>query len=148
MRRFPLLTVLLLAALLAGCGGDDGEENGNGGESAGGEAVELVATDFAFDPADVSVDAGEATFTLSNEGEFPHALAFDDLDAATGNVVPGGSGEVTVELEPGSYAIYCPVGNHRDQGMEGTLVVGGASTAGGGTTDKSESDRDDPYGYG
>ncbi len=146
MRRLSFLS-LLLAALLAGCGSDD---NDGDGDSAGGESVELVATDFAFDPAEVSVDAaGETSFTVSNEGEFPHALAFDDFDATTGNIDPGGSGEVTVELEPGTYAIYCPVGDHRDQGMEGTLVVGGASAAGSGaTTDKSESDSDDPYGYG
>ena len=124
---------LLLAAALAGCGSDD---DGGDGEAAPADAVELVATDFAFEPSSLTLDAaGEHTLTLANEGEFPHALAFDDLDAATGNVDPGSSGEVTVELEPGSYTIYCPVGNHRDQGMEGTLVVGGASASGSGSGD-------------
>jgi plastocyanin len=131
---------LLLAAALAGCGSDDGD---TGGEAAPADEVELVATDFAFEPSSLTVDAaGEHTLTLVNEGELPHALAFDDLDAATGNVDPGASGEVTVELEPGSYTIYCPVGNHRDQGMEGTLVVGGAAASGSGGDD------DAGYGYG
>ena len=128
---------LLVAAALAGCGSDDGDD----GEAAPADAVELVATDFAFEPSSLTLDAaGEHTLTLANQGEFPHALAFDDLDAATGNVDPGASGEVTVELEPGSYTLYCPVGNHRDQGMEGTLVVGGASASGNGSAD------DDGYG--
>jgi plastocyanin len=128
---------LLVAAALAGCGSDDGDD----GEAAPADAVELVATDFAFEPSSLTLDAaGEHTLTLRNDGEFPHALAFDDLDAATGNVDPGASGEVTVELEPGSYTLYCPVGNHRDQGMEGTLVVGGASASGNGSAD------DDGYG--
>ena len=147
MRRLSLLAVLL-AALFAGCGSDD---DGNDGESAGGESVELVATEFAFDPADVSVDAaGETTFTLSNEGEFPYALEIEGngIEEETAELGPGESASLTVELEPGEYELYCPVGDHRDRGMEGTLVVGGGAAAAGGTTDESESDSDDPYGYG
>jgi plastocyanin len=152
MRRFLLLTVLFLAALLlAGCGSDDGDDEG--GESSGGQSVELVATEFAFDPADVSVDeAGETTFTVSNEGEFPHALEIEGngIEEETEELGPGESGSVTVDLEPGEYELYCPVGDHREQGMVGTLVVGGgAEGAGGGTTtDEGESESDDPYGYG
>jgi plastocyanin len=152
MRRFLLLTVLFLAALLlAGCGSEDGDDEG--GESSGGQTVELVATEFAFDPADVSVDeAGETTFTVSNEGEFPHALEIEGngIEEEKEELGPGESGSVTVDLEPGEYELYCPVGDHREQGMVGTLVVGGgAEGAGGGTTtDEGESESDDPYGYG
>jgi plastocyanin len=152
MRRFLLLTVLFLAALLlAGCGSDDGDDEG--GESSGGQSVEVVATEFAFDPADVSVDeAGETTFTVSNEGEFPHALEIEGngIEEETEELGPGESGSVTVDLEPGEYELYCPVGDHRERGMVGTLVVGGgAEGAGGGTTtDEGESESDDPYGYG
>jgi plastocyanin len=152
MRRFLLLTVLFLAALLlAGCGSDDGDDEG--GESSGGQTVEVVATEFAFDPADVSVDeAGETTFTVSNEGEFPHALEIEGngIEEETEELGPGESGSVTVDLEPGEYELYCPVGDHRERGMVGTLVVGGgAEGAGGGTTtDEGESESDDPYGYG
>ena len=151
MRRVLLLAVLVPAVLVsAGCGSDDGD--GNGDESSGGQAVELVATEFAFDPADVSVDtAGETTFTVSNEGQFPHALEIDGngIEERTDEVGPGGSTSLTVDLEPGEYELYCPVDDHRDQGMEGTLVVGGGTAgAGGSTTDESESDSDEPYGYG
>ena len=152
VRRFLLVAVLVLAALLlAGCGSDDGE-NGDDGQSSGGQTVELVATEFAFEPADVSVDeGGETTFTVSNEGEFPHALEVEGngIEEETDTIDPGGSGSVTVDLEPGEYELYCPIDDHRAQGMEGTLVVGGAAAgAGGSTTDESESDSDDPYGYG
>jgi plastocyanin len=154
VRRLLLLTVLLVAALLlAGCGSEDGDDDG--GESSGGQTVEVVATEFAFDPADVSVDeAGETTFTVSNEGEFPHALEIEGngIEEETEELGPGESGSVTVALEPGEYELYCPVGDHREQGMVGPLVVGdSAAGAGGSTTDGSESDSedsDDPYGYG
>jgi plastocyanin len=147
MRRFVLLAVLVpTTLLLVGCGSDDGD-----GDSSGGQSVELVATEFAFDPADVSVDeAGETTFTVSNDGEFPHALEIEGngLEEETDTIDPGGSGSLTVDLEPGEYVLYCPVGNHREQGMEGTLVVGGAAAGAGATTGTSESESDDPYGYG
>jgi plastocyanin len=140
------VVVLLLAAALAGCGSDDGDDDGAAAPADTVDTVELVATDFAFEPSSLTLDAaGEHTLTLRNDGEFPHAIAFDDLDGTTGNVDPGASGEVTVDLEPGSYTLYCPVGNHRDQGMEGTLVVGGASASGSGGADR---DDDDGYGYG
>ena len=39
--------------------------------------------------------------------------------------------------QEGSYELYCPIGDHRDQGMEGELVVGVAG-AGGGTGGRDE----------
>ena len=30
---------------------------------------------------------------------------------------------VTADLKAGTYTFYCPVGNHRAEGMEGTLTV-------------------------
>ena len=147
MRRLGLVAVFVLAALLlSGCGSeDDGDE---GGDSAGGASVELVATEFAFEPTDVSIDeAGETTFTVTNEGEFPHALELEGngIEEGTEELAPGESASLTVDLEPGEYVLYCPVGDHRDQGMEGTLVVGGASASGSGGADR---DDDDGYGYG
>ena len=38
-------------------------------------------------------------------------------------VITGGSAKLTVELEPGEYKVYCPVGNHEQAGMVGTLTV-------------------------
>ena len=31
--------------------------------------------------------------------------------------------DLSVDLEAGEYTYYCPVGSHRQQGMEGTLTV-------------------------
>jgi plastocyanin len=149
MRRFPLLVALLAAAALAGCGGDDDE--GGGGATGDGGTIEVVATDYAFDPADVSVEeAGETTFTVSNEGDFPHALEIEGsgIEEETETLDPGASGSVTVDLAPGEYVLYCPVGDHRERGMEGTLVVGGAAAGGRTSTDGNDSESDDSYGYG
>ncbi len=143
------LVALLLLVALAGCGSDD---DGDGSEAAGGGArLEVTAVDFAFEPDALEVDAGGATLVLANEGEFPHALAVEGEDAASDTIDPGASTELTLDLEPGSYTVFCPVGDHRDRGMEGTLVVGGAAAAGGEgvpTDDESTPVDDSGYGYG
>lgn len=141
MRR----SLLLLAVLLGGCGSDDAEESGGSAE-----AVEIVATDFAFAPDTVTVnEAGETTFRVVNEGATTHALEIEGggVEEETDPIGPGESAELTVQLRAGEYELYCPIGNHRQMGMEGTLVVGGGGAADdGATTERTETDQD--YGYG
>lgn len=142
MRR-QLLLVLAVAAL-AGCGEESGDESA---APQGGGEVEIVATDFAFDPDTVTVDAaGEVTFRLVNDGDVAHVLEVEggDVEEETESVAPGKAGELTVDLVDGDYVLYCPIGNHREQGMEGKLVVGLGSP--GTQTDEDEGDEGSGYG--
>ena len=155
MRRMLLLTVVALAVLApAGCGSDDGDEAAGTTAAAGEQSVDLTATEFRFDPADVSLDtAGTVTFTVSNDGQEEHALEVEGngIEEETETIAPGDSGTLTVELEPGEYEFYCPIDGHRDRGMEGTLVVGGSSAGAGASTDETrtgKTETDDGYGYG
>jgi plastocyanin len=152
--RFALLVFALGALVLAGCGSDD-EGNGEAAPSAGGEPIEIVETDFALDPATVTLDEpGTYTFRAVNEGGVDHALEIEGhgIEEETEILGPGESGELTVEItEPGEYELYCPVGDHKDRGMEGSVTVGGA---GGATTDgtttgetTTEDSSDDDVGY-
>jgi plastocyanin len=150
VRRLLPLTVLLLAVLVsAGCGSDDnGETTGDTG-AAGGESVALTATEYKFDPADVTVDAaGKVTFTVTNDGQETHALGGegDDVEEETDSIAAGDSGTLTVDLEPGEYELYCPIDGHREQGMEGKLVVGGSSTGAGSTTSGTDTGSSGYYG--
>ena len=132
--RILLLTVVFV---LAACGSDDTEESQ---PAAGGPTISL--TDFALEPADVSVeDGGTTTFRVVNDGQTDHALEIEGggIEEETDVLSPGHSAELTAELDDGEYELYCPVGNHRDQGMEGTLVVG-SGTAGSTTDDEDEGD--------
>jgi len=146
MRR---VLVLLAAVLLAGCGSDDGNDQAAGDTTSGGGSVEITATEFKFDPSTVEVDdAGETTFTLVNDGEFPHALEIEGqgIEEESDEIDGGATTELTVDLEAGEYELYCPVGNHREQGMEGTLVVGGAAGGGGMTTEETKTEESGGYG--
>ena len=44
------------------------------------------------------------------------------MESASG-VITGAKASLTADLKAGDYTFYCPVGNHRAAGMEGTLIV-------------------------
>lgn len=96
-------------------------------DSMMGEAmqIEVEGGSYYFDPDVITVEAGqEVTITL-NSMDMMHDFVIDELDVAT-EVVPGGeTGSVTFTApdKPGEYEFYCSVGNHRAQGMVGTLIV-------------------------
>jgi uncharacterized cupredoxin-like copper-binding protein len=124
MRR--RIAALLLATLALGaCGGDDDDEEAAAPE----RTIEIVETDFALDPETVRIDStGTYAFRAVNEGETEHALEIEGqgIEEETDTIGPGETAEVTVEItEPGEYELYCPVGDHKDRGMEGSLEVAG-----------------------
>ncbi len=95
----------------------------------------VVMTEFSFTPERLVAPAGRDTFALQNTGRFPHNVHIEgngvSVDVKPDGPVDGGqtfSGAVT--LAPGTYDVWCPVGNHREQGMVGTLTVAGAATGG------------------
>jgi uncharacterized cupredoxin-like copper-binding protein len=145
--------VVLLASALAfaGCGddSDDGDSTGAAEQSApaatggGGETVRLSASEFKFTPSDPAVKkTGTVTFEVKNDGETDHALEVEgpNGEAETETIAAGQSAKLTVDLsKAGRYEMYCPIGNHRDQGMEGTVTVAG----GGGAAEDDGGDSDD-----
>jgi len=134
MRRFTLLlTVLALPLAATACGGGGGGDGTEEGSSAAGETIQVSATDFAFEPASITASDGNLTFELTNDGGAPHALAIEGngVDEESETINGGDSTTFEVSLEDGTYEIYCPVGDHKDRGMVGTLTVG---IGGGGTS--------------
>ena len=99
------------------------------------QAITVKMSEFKFEPSAWNVKAGEKiTFTLENTGRFPHDVHVEgqgvtvEAVAGTGNVAAGQTGTWVYTFEkPGKYDIWCPVGQHRAQGMVGTLEVTGAA---------------------
>jgi plastocyanin len=128
------------ALALAGCGGSDtgsggGAAAGDGGGGAygggsgdgGGQKLALAADPggaLAFDKKELQAKAGTVTIDFSNDSGVPHAVEVEGngIEKA-GKTITSGSAPVTVELKAGTYTFYCPVGQHRQNGMEGTLTV-------------------------
>jgi uncharacterized cupredoxin-like copper-binding protein len=142
-RRIAALFVLgaAIAVPVAGCGGGGDDNNtsadtseatqastsGGAAATGAGGTVDLTATDFKFDPSDPSVKSGNVTFTLKNDGQTTHSLEIEDVNGEDqeleGDVSPGQSGTLKVNLPPGKYEFYCPVDNHKEMGMEGEITV-------------------------
>jgi uncharacterized cupredoxin-like copper-binding protein len=138
-RRFAALCVIAgaVAVPIAGCGGDDDSTSADtsgatkasttGGAAGGGQTIDVTAADFKFDPSNTTVKSGDVTFNLTNDGQAPHSLEIEDVNGEDkeieGDVSPGQSGTLAVNLPPGKYEFYCPVGNHKEMGMEGEITV-------------------------
>jgi plastocyanin len=141
-RRLATVATLGAAALalftIAGCGGDDDDETvattpptttgATGATGAQGQAqeVDISETDFELDPSDPTVKAGTVTFNVTNDGDTTHNLEVEGdgvEEELEQDLAVGESGELTVDLEPGTYEMYCPIANHRDLGMEGEVTV-------------------------
>jgi plastocyanin len=126
MRRFTWIALISVALLVAGCG-DDEDEGGGGGGGGGAGALTLTADpggEISWDPGSLSASAGSVTIKLVNESDVPHAVEVEGNGVEEeSETVTGGETELTVDLEAGEYTFYCPVGEHRQNGMEGTLTV-------------------------
>lgn len=145
-RRSLLAAVAAAAALaVAGCGDDEEtdtaaqEETTEQTDTGGGEStVEVSGVEYAFEPPDPTVEEdGQISIEFTNDGQIQHALEIEELEESTETIEGGQSTTLTTSLDSGDYTIYCPVGDHRERGMEGTLTVGGG---GGGGDDDSGSD--------
>jgi uncharacterized cupredoxin-like copper-binding protein len=136
---------LVVAAVVAvGCG-----RGGVDGSGAAGSVVEVAMIDVAFEPAEVTVPAGqEVTFRFRNEGALLHEAVIgtaEDQAAHAGGMAStgehdgmdhGGSEDPTVQLgsgesgdlvhvfdEPGDYLIGCHVPGHYEAGMVMAVTV-------------------------
>ena len=145
-KSFVLIAVMLTIPLtLAACGGDDDDETTAASETTtteetttedttsaeatggggGGGTVDISEVEFAIDPKDVTTKAGEVTFAIANDGSIPHNLEVEGngIEEVSKTIEGGQKTDLTVNLEPGEYEMYCAIPGHREQGMEGTVTV-------------------------
>ncbi len=149
--RHASLVLAVSAFLLAGCGGGESDESaGSAGTPL--RTIKISEKEFSLGPASVTVDkAGTYAFAVSNDGSVTHALEIEGngVEAETDEIDPGGTATLRVKLDKeGSYELYCPIGNHRKQGMEGEVKVGSGSMMGepGGTSTNTTTTKSG-YGY-
>jgi uncharacterized cupredoxin-like copper-binding protein len=90
-------------------------------------------------------------FKIKNDGEIVHALEVEGPkgEVETEAIQPGKSATLEADLsKAGSYEWYCPIGNHRQQGMGGRISVAGGGSGGATTGDDSGKDDKAPGSYG
>jgi plastocyanin len=84
----------------------------------------LDSFSYGYSEAELRVKKGDTvTIILTNSGGF-HDWVVDEFAAATEKISTGDTTTVTfVADEAGTFEYYCSVGNHRQQGMVGNLIV-------------------------
>ncbi len=139
-----LLALIAIAAIpvaLAACGSDDSTSTSAASETTsstaastdtsttasggGGQTVKIGETEYKLDPSDATVKAGSVTFDVTNDGTITHNLQIEGngVEETTDSLAPGDTGQLAVDLKPGSYEMYCTIDGHKDLGMEGTVTV-------------------------
>jgi plastocyanin len=90
-------------------------------------AVTAKLSEWKVELSEAKVSAGPVTFTVTNTGAIPHAFEVEGegIEQQTALLQPGSSAILSLTLQPGTYEIYCPVGenSHKKLGMETHLKV-------------------------
>ncbi len=111
-------TVCAAVPFLAGETGTDlGEED---------RVIDVTLSGFDIEMPE-TIEAGDVTLEIVNDGRRAHNITVDEpsLDERTLDDVlePSEKGSMELTLEPGEYAVSCPICNHRRRGMETCFTV-------------------------
>lgn len=95
--------------------------------ASGPQLVDVSLTEFAIDMP-TTLPVGKVRFNVTNNGTVPHSFVLESEGISkrlANNVPPDDSAKLNADLKPGTYAVFCPVGEgaHRTKGMEVTLTV-------------------------
>ena len=130
MKRILIIAVVLLSLILTSCG-----------TSGPTTTINVIMTDFQFQPNQFTVPAGqEITFNSTNNGAVVHNFVVMKLGTTAGDIFdeediphvfweveiqPGGSTDTafTAPTEPGEYQVVCRTEGHIVSGMTAKLTV-------------------------
>jgi plastocyanin len=135
MTRWLALLMACLALVVIGCGDDDDDDGGGGGGAqttetapapeaeggSGGAAAgggEVTMKDIKFDPANVTIDAGQ-TVTWTNDDSVGHDVTGDDFKSGDAGAMQNGDTFEHTFDAAGTFDYVCSV----HPGMEGSVTV-------------------------
>jgi uncharacterized cupredoxin-like copper-binding protein len=129
--RSPMMGSGASSGMMMGAGGHGSFTSSQVAAGARG-TVYVQLGDYWAAPAVSSVRAGKVTFKASNVGRVPHELMIErapikfdapmrpNEDAAQGmidDMAQGRSGQMTIQLRPGTYMLFCNVNGHYAAGQ-------------------------------
>jgi uncharacterized cupredoxin-like copper-binding protein len=139
-----IIGVVLILVGVLGCGAGGGSAGGGATEDAQApsgakesvlKTIRVKEVEFALKPAEITLEKpGTYLFKAVNSGGTVHALEVEGqgIEEETEEIQPGQSAELKVKLEAGTYELYCPVDAHKEEGMEGKVIVKEGSGGSGG----------------
>jgi plastocyanin len=94
--------------------------------AAGGDTVQIALVEYRLNPDRVTARAGTVIVLVRNYGRLTHNLVISSdghPDGAIRPLPPGGWGQATVALGPGTYQLSSTVQSDQALGLSGTLIV-------------------------
>lgn len=88
------------------------------------QIVQVEGGSFYYKPNEIRVRKGQPVKIVLNSVDMMHDFVIDELNVKSEIIKSGETGEV--EFTPdtiGEFEFYCSVGQHRANGMVGTLIV-------------------------
>jgi plastocyanin len=90
--------------------------------------VQVIAREYSFTLSRSEVPAGKVIVELANYGQDEHNLhatepAEGSEVGSLPNTLPGAHSDLTLNLRPGSYTLFCSLKEHEAKGMKATLIV-------------------------
>jgi uncharacterized cupredoxin-like copper-binding protein len=151
MRRPDGITLLCLAfavTAVSGCGQDDPASGAPStgtttAASAGRGTVPVTLTEYDIVPGAATASAGTVTFDVSNDGAIPHEFVVLKTDTKAAGLMKGAKADetgnvgeldekalavkagkpLTLDLQPGHYALICNLPGHYQGGMHTDFTV-------------------------
>lgn len=134
-RKFLIISALILS-LLSSCSGAGDADPAVSTTSSAPNAVEVVANEYTFLPAVLTLESGSSVL-LRNEGGLAHTWTLlaepveSEEELAAAPVLAEGQVEVgqtalidLVSTPPGRYQVVCAIPGHFSAGMKGEVVIG------------------------
>lgn len=131
--KFALATAVLLAGIVAFSKNYEGgaaENSGGysrppvmtqGAQPDSASAIGVRLSEWKLDLSQLTVPTGEIRFTVTNGGTMLHAFVLEGqgLEKEVQPLNVGATATIQIRLPPGTYELYCPIGEgaHKKLGM-------------------------------
>jgi len=85
--------------------------------------INVTQWEWVIEPRDITSQAGEVTFLVTNTGNLEHNFVVEGVDETIALVLPQDTQSLTVTLDVGTYTLLCDLSGHREAGMETQFTV-------------------------
>lgn len=100
------------------------EEDDSNEDSTEARVINVKGSPFKFEPSEIKVKKGEKVKIVFMNEKGMHDWVNDEFDAKTKQIKDGQTDSVEFTADKtGTFEYYCSVGNHRQMGMVGNLIV-------------------------
>jgi heme/copper-type cytochrome/quinol oxidase subunit 2 len=87
-------------------------------------SIQVEGGSFYYKPNEIRVKAGQPVKIVLTSADMMHDFVIDELNVKLPITRAGQTNTVEfTPTKPGTYEFYCSVGNHRQQGQVGKLIV-------------------------